>query len=90
MALQKDIELGNGLNVSGAYFRIDTISGNKDNIQINLNSYVNKEAFQESKSYLEQQIYLFIPSVSDGAENFIKQGYGYLKTLDEYMNAIDC
>lgn len=39
-------------------------------------------------SFVEQ--YSFTPSVEDGAPNFIKQAYLYLKTLSEFEGAEDC
>jgi hypothetical protein len=37
-----------------------------------------------------QKHYKFTASVSDGAENFIKQAYAHLKTLPEFAGATDC
>lgn len=34
--------------------------------------------------------YAYTPDVTPGAENNFKQGYEYLKTLAEFMNAVDC
>ena len=90
MALSKDIILNNGLTVPNAYIRIDTVSGYKGGLDISVNSYVSQEAFNNGQGYLEQKIYHFIPSVEDTAPNFIKQGYEYLKTLEEYADAVDC
>lgn len=89
MAIQKKIVF-NGLNVENAYIRIDTVSGYKGGIDISVNSYVSKEAFENGDGYLKQQMFNFIPSVEEGSENFIKQGYDYLKTLPEFDNAVDC
>lgn len=89
MALGKNIVLNNGLKVEGAYIRIDAISGNKDKLDISVNSYISKEKFNEGVGYLEQKQFIFKPSVEDNSFNFIKQGYEYLKTLEEYENAID-
>ena len=36
---------------------------------------------------LQTKNYSFIPNIEDAAQNFIKQGYKYLKTLDEYKDA---
>lgn len=90
MALSKKIILNNGLQVNGAYIRIDTVNGYKGGLDISVNSYISQQAFLDGQGYLEQKIYNFIPSVEDTALNFIKQGYEYLKTLQEYANAIDC
>lgn len=90
MAISKDLILKNGLFVKQAYIRIDTVSGYKGDIQISVNSYVSQEAFIEGNPYVEQKIYNFTPSIEEGSENFIKQGYEHLKTLPEYEDAIDC
>lgn len=89
MALSKNIILQNGLEVENAYIRIDTVNGYKGSLSISVNSYISQEAFQNGQPYLEQNIYHFVPSVEDNAPNFIKQGYEFLKTLDEYEDAID-
>jgi hypothetical protein len=90
MALSKTINLQNGLTVSNAYIRIDSIAGNKDILTISVGSYVSQQAFQEGRACLEQKTYSFTPSLEEGSANFIKQGYEYLKTLDEYQDASDC
>lgn len=90
MALCKDIILENGLQVKNAYIRIDTVAGYKGGLDISVNSYVSQNAFNSGQGYLEQKFYHFVPSVADGATNFIKQGYEYLKTLEEYKDAVDC
>ena len=90
MALQKTIELENGITVENAYIRIDTVSGYKGGIIISVNSYVSAEAYNNGKDYIEQRIYSFVPNVADDAPNFIRQGYDYLKTLPEFEDAMDC
>lgn len=90
MALSKTINLQNGLTVDNAYIRIDTVVGSKDLLNITVKSYISQQAFQEGKAYLEQKLYSFTPSVEEETSNFIKQGYEYLKTLEEYQDAVDC
>lgn len=90
MAVQKNIELQNGLMVNNAYIRIDAISGYKEAITISVNSYVSQQTFLNGAGYLEQKFYTFIPDVSTSAIEILTQGYEYLKTLDEYANAVDC
>ncbi|PAD19119.1 hypothetical protein [Shouchella clausii] len=58
-------------------------------IQINVHWHKDKKAKNDGTSFLKQSNYVFIPDLEDGAPNFIKQGYDYLKTLDEYKDAID-
>lgn len=89
MAFVKNIILNNGLSVENAYIRIDTVAGYKGRLDISVNSYLSKESFLSNQGYLEQKMYNFIPNVEDDAINFIKQGYEYLKTLDEYRDTTD-
>ncbi|WP_410512049.1 hypothetical protein PaeBR_18695 [Paenibacillus sp. BR2-3] len=89
MALTKKVTLENGLEANSAYIRIDTVSGYKGGLDISVNSYVSQEAFESGKGYLQQQFYNFTPSVENDSPNFIKQGYEYLKTLPEYIDALD-
>lgn len=75
---------GQEVTIPNAYHRIERINGNKDLIEIELLSY------DESQSHMiESNFYKFKPSVQDDALNFIKQGYNYLKTLPEFMDAVD-
>lgn len=71
--------------LENAYCKIDSLNGNKDNIEIKVGIYKNelKQISVTNKSYT------FSPSL-ESADNFIKQGYEYLKTLEEYANALDC
>ena len=89
MALQKTILTDSGLTVQDAYIRINAVSGDKELIDIYVNSYVSQHAFSGNKAYLQQQFFTFVPSVAVNAPNFIKQGYEYLKTLPEFADAID-
>lgn len=91
MALtNKTMVLKNGLVLGNSYIRIDTISGYKSSLTISVNIYSSQELFISGQGYLEQKMYNFVPSVENYASNFIKQGYEYLKTLDEYKDATDC
>ena len=68
--------------IKDAYGKITCVSGDKTGIEITL-----------TLSGKEEQVirrYAFVPSVADNSENFIKQGYEYLKTLPEFANAVDC
>lgn len=89
MALQQTIVTPHGFKVDEAYIRIDTISGNKNEIVSSVNSYTSQQAFLEGSPYLEQKFYIFTPDVSPNAPEMWTQGYNYLKTLSEYTNAID-
>lgn len=89
MALQQNQQLQNGLIANNAYIRIDTVSGYKGEITISVNSYVSRQAFLDGAPYLEQKFYAFVPNTNPDAREMWTQGYEYLKTLDEYKDALD-
>ena len=89
MALKKTITrniYGQSLVFNEAYHQIITINGDKDNIAAFLNIYDNNL----KQNLIEQKGFSFKPDVSETAFNFIKQGYEYLKILDEYKDATNC
>ncbi|MGG5738584.1 hypothetical protein [Bacillus cereus group sp. IBL03679] len=88
MGIKINKKLDIGLDVDGAYGRIDSIYGSKLGLNFTLNYYVSREAFLSGKPYLEQRAYHFVPSVLIGSQNFIKQAYLYTNTLDEFKGAI--
>lgn len=70
--------------VSNGYLKIGYMHGNKDRMEFQLLYQKNAES-----PALSVQTYTFVPSVEDGSENFVKQGYEYLKTLPEFAGAVD-
>jgi hypothetical protein len=90
MALKKDIQFTpNGFDsaafLKNAYIKIDTISGNKNTLEINVIIYSEKN---DEKLPVQATKYAFAPSLND--KNFIAQAYEYLKTLPEFANTVDC
>jgi hypothetical protein len=83
MALQKNIETVQGLNVSDAYIRVESISLSKSLMHINTKTYVSVE-----KPCLSTDV--FSCEYSLEGDNPIKQAYEYLKTLPEFSGATDC
>lgn len=79
----------NGIDVQefriypNTYIRIELVRGNKEMLDLLVRGYNEQEL-------IDEKIYTFTPSVKDGSENFIAQGYEYLKTLPEFADAIDC
>lgn len=69
-----------------AYVEIIQDGGDKSSRSINVAIYddLNK------RNMVDFYVYYFPADVSDGSDNFYKQGYLYLKTLPEYAEAIDC
>jgi hypothetical protein len=88
MALEKDITLKNNFSedsfFESAYIQVAEISGTKK--LINAVIFIKK---QDRVNVLEQRVVSFVPSVSNTSQNFIKQAYEHLKTMDEFSNALD-
>lgn len=75
---------GQTITIPNAYHRIALVEGNKEKVTIQLISY------DSTKSHVvESQFYQFIPSQDENAARWDKQGYEYLKTTDEFKDAID-
>lgn len=89
MALSKTITLDNDLQIPSAYLKITNVFGNKNAVDITLTIFTSKEASDNNEIRCGIKYYRFVPDVSETSPNFIKQGYEYLKTLDEYSDAID-
>lgn len=87
MALTKQVETKCGITLQNAYLKIVDQGGNKENINIRLAIYKDMDACLQEKDFISQEIYSFIPTLDD---NFIKQGYEYLKTLPEFADSADC
>ena len=95
MALKKtiNIQYNSGLTmpIENVYIRINSYTGTKGSISIYVGKYISYQHFLDNKESLEPiKIYTFNPNISDESDNFIKQGYEYLKTLEEYKDAVDC
>jgi hypothetical protein len=80
--LYGNVKTGKSKLAIAAYIKVQNVSGNKNNL--NATVMFTDDAIQFSKNYA------FPASVADGAPNFIKQAYEYLKTLPEFENSEDC
>ena len=82
MAIIKNVELENGIKVDGAYIRVESPSITKGKIIFTARKYVSidKPFFAEEVIECEYDI---------EGDNPFKQGYDYLKTLDEFKDAKD-
>ena len=69
-----------------AYIKICNMRGDKEDINFRVCVYENNS----KETIVENRYYKFKPSIADGSTNFIQQGYEYLKTLPEYVSAVDC
>lgn len=86
MALSKDISLENNFGETSvfqnAYFAVHSVQATKENALVSVCVH------SESKDrLLTEKFYDFTPDM-DGP-NFIKQAYLHLKTLPEFVGAVD-
>lgn len=81
--------LDNGLFAPMVFFKIESINGTVNNMSADVKFYVSEEAIESGVNFIEQKIYTFTPDVSKEAQNYHIQGYEFLKTLEEFKNAVD-
>lgn len=89
MGLLLDLETQSGILVRNAYFRVDTINGNKDRISFSLNCYRSQQAFADGLSPIEVRQYNFTPKLESGSPNIFTQCYEHAKSMDGYRDAED-
>ena len=86
MALKKTeviITFGRTLTFDNAYIKVMSVSGNKQTAEIKYAIFS-----ENGGDFLRSDSSVFVPSM-DG-DNFIKQAYKHLKTLDAFSDAQDC
>lgn len=69
--------------LENAYIKIDTITGDKNKIYLNIGIYDKRNGTLVLRDKFE-----FIPDISNTAKNFLQQGYEQLKA-NRYKKAID-
>ena len=74
------------ITLKDTYACVGHLEGDKNKQKINLVFYKDNT----KSKVLECKKYSFAPSVENGAENFVRQAYCYLKTLPEFADAVDC
>lgn len=87
MALKQNVNFENGISLNNAYIKILKLSGNKENIFLEVGVF--KDFNYTDDKYVKKSYYNFKPNVADNSDNFIKQGYEFLKTLEEFKGAMD-
>lgn len=83
MAIKKDINLETGINIDGAYCRVENITIDKQTVSFNLRKYVDTVLPFFNEAY-------YSTSYNIKGENPYVQAYEYLKTLEEFKDAKDC
>ncbi|NRT69994.1 hypothetical protein [Clostridium beijerinckii] len=89
MALRKkyNIEVyGKNVEFDNAYIEIKSLNGTKDNMTMTIQVYDS----DQKANVIDTKYYSYTPDESDTSVNNFKQGYNFLKTLDEYKDANDC
>jgi hypothetical protein len=102
MALQKSIDLMNGINLPEAYIKISSIEyNNADTLSVRLSVDIFKD--QDSRNSKKPEVvkydytisgdnfttYFSLNVLSQDGKNILQQGYEYLKSIDFYKDAID-
>lgn len=72
------------VQIPDAYVKINSMNGTKEKMNM-----VVDILNQDKTIFVKNNFYAFTPTLDDSSDNFIKQGYAYLKTLPEYEGAID-
>jgi hypothetical protein len=89
MALLKNYYDANlEVEVEGCYWKITKIEGNKLLINFLVGVYRTKEKADANFPPINEIVFQFTPDLSS-SDNFLTQGYNYLKTLDEFKDAVD-
>jgi hypothetical protein len=88
MAFSKDTT-EKGLQIQNAYFKITNIAGTKEMVYLTLSVFTSKIMSNNLENSLNNYAYNFIPSQDDNSVRWDKQGYKYLKNLEEYKDATD-
>lgn len=84
-----------GIAITGAYHKINYVSGNKNRVHIDVRVYKDKATSDaDSNDYIESLSYVMEDAdmAHDGGasdNNYTKQAYSYLKGLAEYSTAVD-
>ena len=84
MAIKKTVKAVFGIDVNDAYHRVTSISiVSKDKMHFHVESSVDgKNAAFEDKMHACEYVI--------SGENPIAQAYAHLKSLDEFVDAVDC
>lgn len=88
MAISKNVKVvfENGIefDVANAYLKVDKVSATKNSAVAEVHWFKVKEHPKPLTIYQHG----FVPDLN--GDNFIKQAYDHIKTLDLYANAVDC
>ena len=86
MALKKTetiVLFGRTLTFDDAYVKVMSIGGNKQSIEVKYAYFAKADG-----EFVKSSSSIFVPFLN--GNNFIAQAYEHLKTLPEFVGAIDC
>ncbi|AJA49524.1 hypothetical protein CPAST_c34630 [Clostridium pasteurianum DSM 525 = ATCC 6013] len=90
MALQMQYTANSGVVAQNAYIYIQSLCEmNRESLSVQLAIYYTKENKINNNVPIFSAVYTFKPDVSDTAQNYRKQAYIFLKTLDIFASAIN-
>ncbi|SLL33511.1 Uncharacterised protein [Mycobacteroides abscessus subsp. abscessus] len=89
MGFLKSISLESGLTLESAYHRIDTTFSSDGLCTATLNVYVSRQHFLDGNAFLDQKNTTYPIQYGQNVGSDKDQGYDYLKSTDEYKDAID-
>lgn len=85
LSYEVEPEISKELMIENAYIKILSLKCTKESVHMTVGTYKTRNASVP----LKVEVFDFIPDVSTKSDNFIKQGYEYLKNLLQYADAID-
>ncbi|MCB5235517.1 hypothetical protein [Niallia circulans] len=89
MSLITKVTLESGIEITNAYITIGRLEEQNKYITIYVETFLDQAAYLEGKPYVSRKSYNFDADVSENSLNYRKQGYEFMKTMDEYGDAID-
>lgn len=87
MAIQKDFQTDSGIDLTNAYFRIDTFRGDRERTFLGVGVYVSQQAREEGKppaGWLE-----FTLPTPNTSSNMFADAYTWIKTQEGFDDAVD-
>lgn len=89
MGLLKTIMFRDSLEIKDAYHRIDITSSADGKCSATINCYTTRDSYLNGDSYLTQKVVSFSLKYGMSVGSDKNQGYNYIKTLEDYQDAID-
>lgn len=79
-----------GVILSASYAKVINITGDKNGLNFTVIYYNSQNDRRENKDWVVSDYFTsFVPDTSDAAIRWDKQIYRYLKSTDQFKNAVD-